>query len=173
MFITFISYFPYLSFRLHLLKVLCEILVDLIQVNLDSSKKQKKNTAQIIRLHIWTYLWLQTRVTFASRQSTPDDLNITSSLTRMPSDSDMASILSDEALSSPPSHKSGSSKSNWSIERILSASLSTAEREAVLQVDAASKLEDLELFARLNSLHSLHFTSKNNRNQATAVNLTL
>jgi len=90
-----------------------------------------------------------TRVTFASRQSTPDDLNITSSLTRMPSDSDMASILSDEALSSPPSHKSGSSKSHWSIERILSASLSTAEREAVLQVDAATKLEDLELFARL------------------------
>ena len=60
----------------------------------------------------------------------------------------MASILSEEALSSPLSHKSGGSKSYWSIESILSASLSPAEREAVLQVDAAAKLEDLELFAR-------------------------
>ena len=73
----------------------------------------------------------------------------------MPSDSDMASILSDEALSSPPSHKSGGSKSHWSIERILSASLSATESEAVLQVDAASKLEDLELFARSDSQFTL------------------
>lgn len=90
-------------------------------------------------------------MTFASRQSTPDhELNAgtTGNLTRMPSDSDMASVISDEALSSPPSHKSLSTKAHWSIENILSASLSPAEREAVFQVDAASSLEDLELFAR-------------------------
>ncbi|EFX76720.1 hypothetical protein DAPPUDRAFT_54916 [Daphnia pulex] len=62
----------------------------------------------LIQLH--TYVHIVTRVTFASRQSTPDDLNAGSSLTRMPSDSDMASVISDEALSSPPSHKSISSK---------------------------------------------------------------
>jgi hypothetical protein len=66
----------------------------------------------------------------------------------MPSDSDMASVISDEALSSPPSHKSISSKAPWSLENILLASLSNAEREAVLQVDAASNSEDLELFTR-------------------------
>ncbi|KAI9564992.1 hypothetical protein GHT06_008734 [Daphnia sinensis] len=88
-----------------------------------------------------------TRVTFASRQSTPDELNAGSSLIRMPSDSDMASVVSDEALSSPPSHKSINSKAPWS--NIHLASLSNAEREAVLQVDAAANSEDMDLFARL------------------------
>lgn len=86
-------------------------------------------------------------MTFASRQSTPDDLNTGSSLTRMPSDSDMASVVSDEALSSPPSHKSIGSKATWS--NIHLASLSNVEREAVLQVDAAANSEDMDLFARL------------------------
>lgn len=87
-------------------------------------------------------------MTFASRQSTPDELNTGSSLTRMPSDSDMASVISDEALSSPPSHKSNGSKAPWSIENILSTSLNNAEREMVLQVDAAANSEDLDLFFR-------------------------
>ena len=92
-------------------------------------------------------------MTFASRQSTPDhelaNPGTSSNLTRMPSDSDMASVISDEALSSPPSHKGLSSKAHWSIENILSASLSATEKNAVFHVDAASNLEDLELFARL------------------------
>ena len=105
-------------------------------------------------------------MTFASRQSTPDldpnsstaslmncsvssgPMTMTSNLTRMPSDSDMASILSDDVLSSPPSHKRAGSKSHWSIESILSASLTPSERDAVLQVEAASKHEDLVLFAK-------------------------
>ena len=96
---------------------------------------------------------IKTRVTFASRQSTPDDLNTSGiNLTRMPSDSDMAdlaSVISDEAsLSSPPSHKGLGGKAHWSIENALSASLSVSEREAVLQVDAATNPEDLDLFAR-------------------------
>ena len=66
----------------------------------------------------------------------------------MPSDSDMASLMSDDALSSPPSHKSLGSKSHWSFENVLSASLTEQEKEAVLQVDAASKHEDLVLFAK-------------------------
>ena len=66
----------------------------------------------------------------------------------MPSDSDMASVISDEALSSPPSHKSIGSKAPWSIENILSTSLNNTEREAVLQVDAAANSEDFELFVR-------------------------
>lgn len=65
----------------------------------------------------------------------------------MPSDSDMASILSDDVTSSPPSHKSIGGRSHWSVEGILSASLSPAEKEAVLQVEAASQHEDLKLFA--------------------------
>lgn len=88
-------------------------------------------------------------MTFASRQSTPDDLTAgSSSLTRMPSDSDMASVISDEALSSPPSHKSIGGKTAWSIENVLSTTLNNAEREMVLQTDAAANSEDLDLFAR-------------------------
>lgn len=66
----------------------------------------------------------------------------------MPSDSDMASIISDEALSSPPSHKSIGNKAPWSIENIHASSLSNAEKDSVLQVDAATNSDDLELFAR-------------------------
>lgn len=89
----------------------------------------------------------QNKVTFASRQSTPEDLNGTS-LRRMPSDSDMASVISDEALSSPPSHKGLNNKIHWSIDNLLSLSLSECECEAILQVDAATNPEDLDLFAR-------------------------
>lgn len=92
-------------------------------------------------------------MTFASRQSTPDELNTGSSLIRMPSDSDMASVISDDALSSPPSHKSIGSKTPWSVESILSASLSNGEREALLQVDAAANSEDLDLFTRYISFY--------------------
>lgn len=88
-------------------------------------------------------------MTFASRQSTPDDLTAgSSSLTRMPSDSDMASVMSDEALSSPPSHKSIGGKAPWSIENVLSSNLNSTEKEMVLQADAAANAEDLDLFAR-------------------------
>lgn len=66
----------------------------------------------------------------------------------MPSESDMASVVSDDALSSPPSQKTLVGSKVRSIEKILSASLNATEKEAVFQVDAASNMEDLELFAR-------------------------
>ena len=78
-----------------------------------------------------------------------DDLNTDINLTRMPSDSDMASVISDEAsLSSPPLNKVIGGKARWSIDNILSTSLTVSEREAVLQVDASANPEDLDLFAR-------------------------
>ena len=76
-------------------------------------------------------------------------MNTGINLTRMPSDSDMASVISDEAsLSSPPLNKGLGGKTHWSINNILSTSLSVNEREAALKVDASAIPEDLDLFAR-------------------------